>query len=74
MYVKETLRLRQSSTMDANQFDESVCDVQFILPIPQVGVCYQSPSSSDDNNDKLVDLLHMAVEESRGSQLLLMGD
>ena len=75
LYVKETLRSRQSSTMDANQFDESVwCRVDFADTSLLVGVCYRSPTSSDDNNDKLVDLLRIAVEESRGSQLLLMGD
>ena len=76
LFVKDTLRPRQpSSKLETSKFEESVwCTVEFADTSLLIGVCYRSTSSPDDNNDKLLELLQMAAEESRSSQLLLMDD
>ena len=75
LYVKDTLRPRPSSKLGASEFEESVwCTIDLADSPLLVGVCYRSTSSSDDNNDKLLELLQIAADESKSSQLLLMGD
>jgi len=75
LYVKDTLRPRQSSKLKTNEFEESVwCIVEFADSPLLVGVCYRSTSSSNNNNDKLLKLLQMAADKSRNSLLLLIAD
>jgi len=75
LYVKDTLRPRQCSRLNTSQYAESIwCIIDFADTSLLVGVCYRSTSSSEHNNDKLIELLQMAVEESVNYQLLLMGD
>jgi len=75
LYVKDSLRPRQSSKLEASEFEELVwCTIDLADSPLLVGVCYRSTSSSDDNNDKLLELLQIAADESKSSQLLLMGD
>jgi len=75
LYIKDTLRSRLSDKLNTSNFGESIwCTIDLADTSLLVGVCYRSTSSSEDNNDKLIELLHTAVEESESSQLLLMGD
>ena len=76
LYVDETLNACQCYPTMSTEFIDSVwCKVntdenEKIL----IGLCYRSTASTDDNNEKLLQLLDSVSSIKGTSHLLLMGD
>jgi hypothetical protein len=75
VYVKETLKSTLCNDLMNTGFDESVwCNVRTGECNLLVGVCYRCPSSSQANNEKLLQLIESASLRKNVTNVLVMGD
>jgi len=75
LYVKDFLKPRVCDTLTNSTFEESIWSfINFQNTAILCGTCYRSTSSTDFNNDQLLELLKEAVGETQNAQLLLVGD
>ena len=75
LFIKDTLVSTPIPTPSEHVFEPSVwCEVELPGDKLDVGVCYRSTSSTDTNNQELLNLLSSAVDYTGSSKLLLMGN
>jgi hypothetical protein len=75
VYVKETLKSTLCNDLMNTGFEESVwCNVGTGECNLLVGVCYRCPSSSQANNEKLLQLIESASLKKNVTNVLVMGD
>jgi len=75
LYVKDTFNPQVCHKLTNSNFEDSIwCSINCCDETLLVGACYRSTSSTELNNDHLLALLKEAVEASRNSQLLIIGD
>ena len=59
----------------AGDFQESLwCHIQTNSGNLLVGLCYRSPSSNGYNNDRLLDLMELAVTRNNAKHIMILGD
>jgi hypothetical protein len=76
LYVRNSLEATLNCTLMESGFKEAIwCNVSLQTGKLLVGLCYQNPLSSDENDEELRKLLDLACSESyRDKHLLIMGD
>jgi len=75
LYVKDSLTTTAYETAYNTEFSESVwCKILLKNQELIVGVCYRSPTSNDDNNNRLLSLLENTVKGGKATRFLVMGD
>ena len=75
LLVKNCHAVVECTDLDSDKFEESVwCVIKFSKANKLlVGVCYRSPSSSADNNSKLIETF-MKSRSVHSTSILIMGD
>jgi len=75
LYVTERLVSTAYETSHTAEFSESVWSkVNLKNQELIVGVCYRSPASSEENNNRLLSLLENTTTVGKCARLLVMGD
>lgn len=76
LYVRNNLEATLNNSLTGAHFKESIwCNISLLKGKLLVGLCYRSPSSSDQNDEDLRELLELAYREMDGdTHLLIMGD
>ena len=75
LYVKNNLEASLSEIMKDDKFEESLwCNIKLKDSNMLVGVCYRSPSSDQNNDIQLLELLDKAIIRSKHDHVLIMGD
>jgi Reverse transcriptase (RNA-dependent DNA polymerase)/Endonuclease-reverse transcriptase len=75
LYVKINLEASLSEIMKDDKFEESLwCNIKLKDSNMLVGVCYRSPSSDQNNDIQLLELLDKAIIRSKHDHVLIMGD
>jgi len=75
LYIKENLRSSIDNRLMSEKFEDSVwCSVKMNDKRLLLGVCYQSPQSSKENNLKLLSAMGKAVNQCGYDCILIMGD
>lgn len=74
LYVNTRLKASLNTVLTNSDFEETLwCNLQIDQQLLIVGLCYRSPTSTVDNDNKLLHLLEKATH-SRSSHTLIMGD
>ena len=75
IYTRKWMKATAVNSLTGSDFSESVwCETRLKNnDILLIGCVYRSPNSSQDNNDRLMDLISMACNMNK-SHLLIMGD
>ena len=77
VYVSNNLESNYCSTLNIHKFNDSIwCMVNLHKNMKLlVGVCYRrSPSSSEENNRELAELISKALKEPHITLILIFGD
>ena len=75
LYVKDTFTAVTYETAYTTEFSESVwCKIMLKNQELIVGVCYRSPASNEDNNNKLLSMLENTIKGGKATRFLVMGD
>ena len=76
LYVSNNLEYNYCSTLNIHKFNDSIWCIMNLHKNMKllVGVCYQSPSSSEENNRELAELISKALSESHITHIPIFGD
>jgi len=75
LYIKDNFTAAAYETAYTTEFSESVwCKIMLKNQELIVGVCYRSPASSEDNNNKLLSMLENTIKGCKATRFLVMGD
>lgn len=75
MYVSKKWKAMECTELNDNMFEESTwCKITTRDEELLIGICYRSPSSNEENNDRLLQLLEQSVTKTRHTHLMIMGD
>ena len=75
LYVSEELNAGLNGELTSNAFQESIwCNIKTGKSSMLVGLCYRCPTSSESNNDSLLQLISKASDLCTYKHLLVMGD
>jgi len=75
LYIKNTIRARVNEGLTNSEFAESLwCTVEVDHQRLLVGLCYRSPASTTENDEKLLAVMEKAVLQIAMHWVLIMGD
>jgi len=75
LYIKDTLASEEVQTLNSDHFEDSVW-AKIVSQNSNIigGVCYRSPTSTDVNNGRLLQLLDSAVNYAASAHVMILGD
>ena len=75
LYIKNNIRARVNEELTNSEFAESLwCDVEVDHQRALIGLCYRSPTSTIQNDEKLLSVMEKAVLRKAAHHILIMGD
>ena len=75
LYIKNNIRARVNGELTTSEFAESLwCDVEVDHQRLLIGLCYRSPTSTIENDEKLLSVMEKAVSRIAAHHILIMGD
>jgi len=75
LYIKDTLVSEEVQILNSDHFEDSVwAKIVSHNSNIIVGVCYRSPTSTDINNGRLLQLLDTAVSRVASTHVMILGD
>lgn len=75
LYIKNSIRAGVNEQLTNSEFEESLwCNAELNDQRLLIGLCYRSPTSTMENDGKLVILMENAVLQTKANHVLIMGD
>ena len=75
LYLSEKLNSSKCTVFEEHDVNESIwCKVDTNIGKVLIGMCYRSPSSTKQNNDKLIKILQEAAEQRGIKHVNIFGD
>ena len=75
LYINSLLRAGVNEELTKCEFEESLwCNIELDRQRLLVGLCYRNPTSTADNNEKLLYMMDKAVLQAGTHHVLVMGD
>jgi hypothetical protein len=75
IYIHKKWKAAECTELNNMVFEESTwCKITTNNDDLLIGLCYRSPSSNDENNERLLQLLEQSVTKIKHTQIMVMGD